>query len=57
MAATATEDGDSYVLNGLKAYCTGGPVADVITVYAKLEGTMRRASRRSWSRPTPPGSR
>jgi alkylation response protein AidB-like acyl-CoA dehydrogenase len=39
MAATATDDGDAYVLNGLKTYCTGGPVADVLTVYAKLEGT------------------
>jgi alkylation response protein AidB-like acyl-CoA dehydrogenase len=38
MAATATDDGDAYVLNGLKTYCTGGPVADVLTVYAKLEG-------------------
>ena len=35
MATTATEDGDSYVLNGKKAFCTSGPVADVITVYAK----------------------
>ena len=35
MATTATEDGDSYVINGKKAFCTSGPVADVITVYAK----------------------
>jgi len=38
MATTATEDGDDYVINGKKTYCTGGPVADVLTVYAKLEG-------------------
>ena len=37
MTTTATEDGDSYVLNGKKAFCTSGPVADVITVYAKTE--------------------
>jgi alkylation response protein AidB-like acyl-CoA dehydrogenase len=39
MATTATDDGDAYVLNGKKTYCTGGPVADVLTVYAKLEGS------------------
>jgi alkylation response protein AidB-like acyl-CoA dehydrogenase len=38
MATTATDDGDDYVINGGKTYCTGGPVADVLTVYAKLEG-------------------
>jgi alkylation response protein AidB-like acyl-CoA dehydrogenase len=37
MTTTATPDGDSYVLNGKKAFCTSGPVADVITVYAKAE--------------------
>jgi alkylation response protein AidB-like acyl-CoA dehydrogenase len=34
MSTTATEDGDSYVINGKKAFCTSGPVADAITVYA-----------------------
>jgi alkylation response protein AidB-like acyl-CoA dehydrogenase len=37
MTTTATSDGDSYVINGKKAFCTSGPVADVITVYAKLD--------------------
>ena len=37
MATTATEDGDAYVLNGKKAFCTSGPVADVITVYATTD--------------------
>ena len=37
MTTTGIEDGDSYVLNGKKAFCTTGPVADVITVYAKAE--------------------
>jgi alkylation response protein AidB-like acyl-CoA dehydrogenase len=36
MSTTATEEGDSFVLNGQKAFCTSGPVADVITVYAKV---------------------
>jgi alkylation response protein AidB-like acyl-CoA dehydrogenase len=37
MATTATEDGDSYVINGKKAFCTSGPVADAITVYATTD--------------------
>ena len=34
----STSDGDEYVLNGKKAWCTSGPIADVLTVYAKGEG-------------------
>ena len=37
MTTIGVEDGDSFVLNGKKAFCTSGPVADVITVYAKAE--------------------
>jgi len=37
MSTTATPDGDGYVLNGGKTFITNGPIADVITVYAKLE--------------------
>jgi alkylation response protein AidB-like acyl-CoA dehydrogenase len=37
MSTTATEDGDSYVINGKKAFCTSGPVADVITVYTTTD--------------------
>ncbi|HWF54449.1 MAG TPA: acyl-CoA dehydrogenase family protein [Solirubrobacteraceae bacterium] len=37
MSTTATPDGDAYVLNGGKTFITNGPIADVITVYAKLE--------------------
>jgi alkylation response protein AidB-like acyl-CoA dehydrogenase len=37
MSTTATEDGDSYVINGKKAFCTSGPVADLITVYATTD--------------------
>jgi alkylation response protein AidB-like acyl-CoA dehydrogenase len=37
MITTATEDGDAYVLDGKKIWITSGPLADVITVYAKME--------------------
>jgi alkylation response protein AidB-like acyl-CoA dehydrogenase len=37
MTTTATRDGDDYVLNGKKSFCTSGPIADIITVYAKEE--------------------
>ena len=37
MASTATQDGDHYVLNGRKTFITNGPIADVITVYAKMD--------------------
>jgi alkylation response protein AidB-like acyl-CoA dehydrogenase len=37
MSTAATEDGDSYVINGKKAFCTSGPIADVITVYATTD--------------------
>jgi alkylation response protein AidB-like acyl-CoA dehydrogenase len=37
MITTATEDRDAYVLDGKKIWITSGPLADVITVYAKME--------------------
>jgi len=37
MSTTATPDGDGYLLSGGKTFITNGPIADVITVYAKLE--------------------
>ena len=37
MSTTATPDGDGYLLNGGKTFITNGPIADVITVYAKVE--------------------
>jgi alkylation response protein AidB-like acyl-CoA dehydrogenase len=37
MGTTATPDGDGYLLNGGKTFITNGPIADVITVYARLE--------------------
>jgi alkylation response protein AidB-like acyl-CoA dehydrogenase len=43
MSSVASDDGDAWVINGLKTYCTGGPVADILTVYAKLEGQESQA--------------
>lgn len=37
MSTTATPTGDGYLLNGGKTFITNGPIADVITVYAKLD--------------------
>ncbi len=37
MTTTVSDDGDAFVLNGKKAFCTSGPIADVITVYAKVD--------------------
>ncbi len=34
LSATATRDGDHYVLEGTKSYVTNGPAADVFVVYA-----------------------
>ncbi len=38
MRTTARKDGDSYVLNGAKAWITSGSIADVAVVWAKLDG-------------------
>jgi alkylation response protein AidB-like acyl-CoA dehydrogenase len=37
MATKAAADGDSFVINGKKAFCTSGPVADLITVYTATD--------------------
>jgi alkylation response protein AidB-like acyl-CoA dehydrogenase len=37
MSTTAVPDGDEYVINGRKGFCTSGPIADVITVYAQAD--------------------
>ncbi len=41
MRTYARKDGDSYVLNGAKAWITNGSVADVAVVWAKIDGTIR----------------
>jgi glutaryl-CoA dehydrogenase len=40
MRTTAKKDGDSYVLNGAKAWITNGSIADVAIVWAKLDGVI-----------------
>jgi acyl-CoA dehydrogenase len=41
LALTARREGDHYVLNGTKCWITNGGVADVFTVFARLEGSKR----------------
>jgi glutaryl-CoA dehydrogenase len=41
MRTTARRDGDSFVLNGAKAWITNGSIADVALVWAKLDGVVR----------------
>jgi glutaryl-CoA dehydrogenase len=41
MRTHARKDGDSWVLNGAKAWITNGSIADVAVVWAKCEGTIR----------------
>jgi alkylation response protein AidB-like acyl-CoA dehydrogenase len=38
ITATATRDGDSYVLSGEKCYITNGGIAEVSIVFAKVDG-------------------
>eukprot|EP00494_Astrolonche_serrata_P003089 UN03095 len=42
MKTTAEKDGDSYVLNGGKQWCTNSTEADVLVVYAKTGGAKSR---------------
>jgi len=41
MRTYAKRDGNSWVLNGAKAWITNGSVADIAVVWAKAEGTVR----------------
>src|SRR6201988_3728676 len=41
MRTTAKKDGDSYGLNGAKAWITNGSVADRAVVWAQLDGVVR----------------
>ncbi|MGH9400280.1 MAG: acyl-CoA dehydrogenase family protein, partial [Thermoanaerobaculia bacterium] len=40
MRTTAKKDGETYVLNGAKAWITTGSIADVAVVWAKLDGVI-----------------
>ena len=37
LGTKATRDGDHYVLNGAKVFCTNGPVADVFVIFATVD--------------------
>jgi isovaleryl-CoA dehydrogenase len=37
MRTRAVRKGSSYILNGNKMWCTNGPTADVLVVYAKTD--------------------
>ena len=39
LATTARRDGDDYVVNGTKTWCTHGSIADVLTVFAKTDAS------------------
>src|SRR3954462_6232105 len=41
MRTVAKRDGDSFVLNGAKAWITNGSIADVAVLWAKLDGVIR----------------
>jgi glutaryl-CoA dehydrogenase len=41
MRTYARRDGDSWVLNGAKAWITNGSIADVAVVWAKVDGAIR----------------
>ncbi len=41
MRTVAKRDGDSFVLNGAKAWITNGSISDVAVVWAKLDGVVR----------------
>ena len=44
MRATATRDGDDYILNGTKMWITNAPEADVMVIYVLTDAAKRRLS-------------
>ena len=40
VATTAVQDGDSWILNGSKIYCTQGATADYVTVFATVDKSL-----------------
>ncbi|ROS42260.1 MULTISPECIES: acyl-CoA dehydrogenase family protein [Amycolatopsis] len=48
ITTTATEDGDSYILNGEKIFVTSGDRADAVVVWATLDKSLGRAAIKSF---------
>jgi len=44
VATTATRDGDAWVLNGTKMYCTYGAIADYVVVFASTDPSLGPAA-------------
>src|SRR5205823_5243152 len=41
MTTVARKDGNDYVINGAKMWITNGSIADVVIIWAKLDGVIR----------------
>ncbi|MBI4871271.1 MAG: acyl-CoA dehydrogenase [Candidatus Riflebacteria bacterium] len=41
LRTVAVRDGDSYVLNGVKCFCTNGPNSDVVLIFATIDPAKR----------------
>jgi acyl-CoA dehydrogenase len=42
LATTATRDGETWVLNGTKIYCSGGATSDLVVVFATVDKSLGR---------------
>ncbi len=45
--ATPVDNGDAYLINGLKLWCTNGPIADVLVVMAKTPSILVRGKEKT----------
>jgi hypothetical protein len=45
--ATPVDNGEAYLINGLKLWCTNGPIADVLVVMAKTPSVMVRGKEKT----------
>jgi acyl-CoA dehydrogenase len=52
VATTAVRDGDTWVLNGTKMYCTGGGTADYLVVFATIDKSLGAAGIKAFIVPT-----
>ncbi len=48
VATTATLDGDHWVLNGTKIFCTNGACADIVVVWATVDKSLGRAGMKAF---------